>query len=157
MDYTPVTGSVLRMNSPYKERSPWPIWLWLFLLFLAASLALAFWAALGTRWGWITMLVEFLGLLFISQRSALTVEVTESELRVGDASIERKFLGAVEVLDADEMRKWRGPLSDPASYMALRFWISTGVKIAINDPADPTPYWLISSKKAQPLAAALSQ
>jgi len=145
------------MNSPYKERSPWPIWLWLFLLFLAASLALAFWAALGTRWGWITMLVEFLGLLFISQRSALTVEVTESELRVGAASIERKFLGAVEVLDADEMRKWRGPLSDPASYMALRFWISTGVKIAINDPADPTPYWLISSKKAQPLAAALSQ
>ena len=145
------------MNSPYKERSPWPIWLWLFLLILAASLALAFWAALGTRWGWITMLVEFLGLLFISQRSALTVEVTESELRVGAASIERKFLGAVEVLDADEMRKWRGPLSDPASYMALRFWISTGVKIAINDPADPTPYWLISSKKAQPLAAALSQ
>ena len=93
MDYTPVTGSVLRVKSSFKERSPWPIWLWLFLLFLAASLALAFWAALGTRWGWITMLVEFLGLLFISQRSALTLEVTDSELRVGEAHIERKFLG----------------------------------------------------------------
>jgi len=157
MDYTPVTGSVLRVNSSFKERSPWPIWLWLFLLFLAASLALAFWAALGTRWGWITMLVEFLGLLFISQRSALTLEVTDSELRVGEAHIERKFLGQVEVLTAEEMRKWRGPLSDPASYMALRFWIPAGVKIEINDPADPTPYWLVSSKKAQPLAAALSQ
>jgi len=157
MDYTPVTGSVLRVNSSFKERSPWPIWLWLFLLFLAASLALAFWAALGTRWGWITMLVEFLGLLFISQRSALTLEVTDSELRVGEANIERKFLGQVEVLTAEEMRKWRGPLSDPASYMALRFWIPAGVKIEINDPADPTPYWLVSSKKAQPLAAALSQ
>jgi len=103
------------------------------------------------------MLLEFLGLLFISQRSALTLEVTDTELRVGEAKIERKFLGAVEVLTAEEMRKWRGPLSDPASYMALRFWISTGVKIEIKDPADPTPYWLVSSKKAQPLAAALSQ
>jgi len=157
MDYTPVTGSVLRVNSSFKERSPWPIWLWLFLLFLAASLALAFWAALGTRWGWITMLIEFLGLLFISQRSALTIEVTDAELRVGEAKIERKFLGVVEILSAEEMRKWRGPLSDPASYMALRFWIPAGVKIEINDPADPTPYWLVSSKKAQPLAAALSQ
>jgi hypothetical protein len=39
--------------------------------------------------------------------------------------------------------------------MALRFWIPGGVKIAINDPKDKVPYWLISSKKAQPLVAAL--
>jgi hypothetical protein len=39
--------------------------------------------------------------------------------------------------------------------MALRFWISRGVKIEIKDPKDATPYWLISSKKAQPLADAL--
>jgi len=139
----------------YKERSPWPIWLWLFLLFLAATLALAIWAALGTRWGWISMLVQFLGLLFLSQRSVLTIEVTHKQLRVGDATIDRKFLGAIVALSADEMRQWRGPLSDPAGYMALRFWLSRGVKIQINDPKDPTPYWLISSKKAQPLAAAL--
>ncbi len=142
-------------SSIYKERSPWPIWLWLFLLFLAATLALAIWAALGTRWGWISMLVQFLGLLFLSQRSALTIEVTQKQLRVGDATIDRKFLGAIVALSADEMRQWRGPLSDPAGYMALRFWLSRGVKIQINDPKDPTPYWLISSKKAQPLAAAL--
>ncbi|MEI6294657.1 MAG: DUF3093 domain-containing protein [Actinomycetes bacterium] len=139
----------------YKERSPWPIWLWLFLLFLAATLALAIWAALGTRWGWISMLVQFLGLLFLSQRAVLTIEVTHKQLRVGDATIDRKFLGAIVALSADEMRQWRGPLSDPAGYMALRFWLSRGVKIEINDPKDPTPYWLISSKKAQPLAAAL--
>ena len=48
MDYAPVRGSVRNMNQLYKERAPWPIWLWLFLLFLAASLALAIYAALGT-------------------------------------------------------------------------------------------------------------
>jgi len=110
---------------------------------------------LGNRWGAITGLVEFLGLLFISQRTALEIEVTPEELRVGSAHIERKFLGEIQELSAEQMRKWRGPLSDPACYMALRFWIPGGVKIAINDPKDKTPYWLISSKKAQPLVAAL--
>jgi hypothetical protein len=145
------------MKQIFKERSPWPIWLWLFLAFLATSLALAIWAALGTRWGWITALVQLLALLFLSQKSALYVEVSDEFLTVGNAQIERKFLGQIEVLSADEMRRWRGPLCDPASYMALRFWIPTGVKVEINDPNDPTPYWLVSSKKAQPLAAALSQ
>jgi len=144
-------------SSNFKERSPWPIWLWLFLLFLASTLALAFWAALGTRWGWITALVAFLGLLYLSQRSVLTVEVTNEELRVGEARIDRKFLGSVTVLSADEMRQWRGPLSDPAGYMALRFWVPRGVKVEIKDPKDSTPYWLISSKKTQPLAAALQK
>lgn len=139
----------------FKEETHWPTWLWLFLLFLAASLALAFWAALGLRWGAISGLLQLLGLIILSQRSALLLEVTQSELRVGSAHIDRQFLGVVEPLSADEMRKWRGPLSDPAGFMALRFWISTGVKIEINDPLDPAPYWLVSSKKAQPLVAAL--
>ena len=143
------------MRKNFTERSGWPIWLWLFLLFLAASLALAFWAALGNRWGAITGLIELLGLIYVSQRSALEIEVTPEELRVGSAHIERKFLGEVQELSADEMRRWRGPLSDPACYMALRFGIPGGVKVMINDPKDKTPYWLISSKKAQPLVAAL--
>ncbi len=134
---------------------PWPIWLWLFLLFLAASLALAFWAALGTRWAAITMLLQLLGLLYLSQSSLLVIEVTDKELKVGNAHIDRQYLGTIEVLTPDQMRQWRGPLSDPAGFMELRFWISRGVKIEIKDPSDSTPYWLVSSKKAQPLADAL--
>ena len=133
----------------------WPVWLWLFLLFLTASLALAFWAVLGVRWGAISGLLQLLGLILLSQRSALLLEVKQSELKVGSAHIDRKFLGIVEPLSAQAMRQWRGPLSDPAGFMALRFWISTGVKIEIKDPLDPAPYWLVSSKKAQPLVAAL--
>ncbi len=140
----------------YKERSPWPVWLWLFLLFLAGSLALAVWAALGTRWGSITMLVQLLGLIYLSQSTVLVIQVTKDGLRVGSAHIDRKFIGNIEALTSDQMRQWRGPLCDPASFMVLRFWISTGVKVEIRDPKDPTPYWLISSKKAQPLMAALS-
>lgn len=102
------------------------------------------------------MLVQLLGLIYLSQRTVLAIEVSESQLRVGDAHIDRKYLGNVVALTTEEMRQCRGPLSDPAGFMALRFWISTGVKVEIKDSSDPTPYWLISSKKAQPLVAALS-
>lgn len=145
------------MSVKFRERTPWPIWLWLFLLFLSSSLALAFWAALGTRWGAITGLIQLLGLLYLSQSTLLEIEVEDDQLIVNDAHIAIKYLGKIEILSAQEMGKWRGPLSDPAGYMALRFWISTGVKIEVRDPKDKTPYWLLSSKKAQPLAAALSQ
>ncbi len=145
------------MSKDFKERTPWPIWLWLFLLFLASTLALAFWAALGLRWGEITALLQLLGLIYLSQRTLLEIEVSEDQLKINGAQIEKKYLGKIEVFSADQMRQWRGPLSDPACHMALRFWINSGVKIEINDPKDPTPYWLISSKRAKPLAAALSE
>lgn len=148
-------ASTDKPEKTFNERSPWPIWLWLFLLFLSSSLALAVWAALGTRWGAITILVQLLGFIYLSQSTVLAVEVTANQLRVGRASIDRKFLGKVEVLSSEQMRQCRGPLADPAGYMAIRFWIATGVKIEITDPDDPTPYWLVSSKKAQPLMAAL--
>ena len=143
------------VSKNFKERAPWPIWLWLFLLFLAGSLALAIWAALGTRWGVISMLVQFLGLLYLSQITVVTVEVRDGQLHVGGAHIDLKYISAVEPLSSDQMRQWRGPLADPASFTVLRFWITTGVKITINDPKDGTPSWLVSSKKAHPLADAL--
>jgi len=146
------------MNPNFRERSQWPVWLWLFLVFLAASLALAVWAALGdtgVRWGTITMLVQVLGLLFASQKSVLNIEVTDRVLHVGDANIEVKYINEITELGSEDMRQVRGPLADPAAYLALRFWVSTGVKITIADPKDPTPYWLISSKKAHSLKSAL--
>jgi hypothetical protein len=38
----------------------------------------------------------------------------------------------------------------------MNFWVKTGVKVALQDKNDPTPYWLISSRKATELVKALS-
>jgi hypothetical protein len=46
--------------------------------------------------------------------------------------------------------------ADPACFNATRFWVSTGVKVEIMDKSDPTPYWLISSRKGKALAACLN-
>ena len=137
-------------------RDPWPIWLWCFLLFLAASLSLAVEAALGNRFAWITFLTQLLLLAWASLRTPLDISLDDHQLRVGSATIERRFLKEVVALSANEMALTRGRNIDPRSWMALRFWVSTGVKIVIADPQDPTPYWLVSTKKATALAAALN-
>ncbi len=146
-------------NSPvvFKERASWPIWLWAFLLFLSGSLSIAIWAALGNTWAEVSILTQLVGLLFLSQSTPLQIEVTADLLRVGPARIERKYISGVTSLTSEEMRILRGPKINTAAYMQIRFWISTGVKITISDPQDPTPYWLVSSKKAHQLAGALNK
>ena len=144
-------------ESTFTSRDSWPIWLWLFLLFLAASLALAVEAALGARWGWITMLAQLILLLWANLKSPLEISIDGENLRVGAASIERKYIGAVIALSSKEMARVRGRDADPRCWMALRFWVSTGVKIEIKDPEDPTPYWLVSTKRATACAAALQE
>ena len=141
----------------FQERVGWPVWLWAFLLFLCGSLGIAIWAALGTTWAEVSMLAQLVGLIFLWQSTPLEIRATADSLRVGPANIERKFITSVSALSSDEMRSLRGPKINTAAYMQIRFWISTGAKISISDPLDPTPYWLVSSKKAHQLADALNK
>jgi hypothetical protein len=139
----------------FKERVGWPIWLWAFLLFLCGSLSLAIWAALGNTWAEVSMLAQLVGLIFLWQSTPLEIKVVDDSLHVGPARIEKKYISNIVALSSEEMRILRGPKINTSAYMQIRFWISTGVKITISDPQDPTPYWLVSSKKAHQLADAL--
>ncbi|WP_344418858.1 DUF3093 domain-containing protein [Amycolatopsis minnesotensis] len=74
------------------------------------------------------------------------------ELRVGDAHIPLAFVGDVEVIGKDDKRKALGPESDPAAFVVHRGWIGPLLRLRLTDPADPTPYWLISTRKPERLA-----
>ena len=137
------------------SRDRWSFGLWGFCLFMAASLALAVEAALSAQLAWATLIAQLFGLALLSQNTPLEIAVDETYLRVGKAKIEREFISEVQVLDSEEMRQVRGPLADATAYLALRFWVPTGVKITISDPGDPTPYWLVSTKRANELKRAL--
>jgi len=71
---------------------------------------------------------------------------------VGSAKIEMKFIQSAKALDKVEFSKQNGVNADPAAFSATRFWVKTGVKIKLKDKSDPTPYWLVSTKKAKALA-----
>lgn len=79
----------------------------------------------------------------------------EPQLRVGTAHLPLRFIGAVEIVDSPHKRKALGPELDPAAYVSHRAWIGPVVRVEITDPADPTPYWVFSTRKPEKLASAL--
>ena len=43
----------------------------------------------------------------------------------------------------------------PYAFVVQRPWIPGAVQVHLDDPADPTPYWVVSSRRPDKLAAAL--
>jgi len=132
-----------------------PLWLLALIYFFFLSFVLSVWAALGN----IAALISFLALsalvVLIAIRTRLIIQVSQSELMVGLAHIELKYIGEVTELNSQAMRNIRSRDADPMAFLGIRFWSSTGVKVEINDKRDETPYWLITSNKANQLAQAL--
>lgn len=76
-------------------------------------------------------------------------------LTVGPASIPRTFLGKITEIQKDQIFQERGPALDPASYKVFQGTVKTAIKITVKDPEDPTPYWIISTRKPTQLATVL--
>lgn len=123
---------------------------------MAASLSLAVWVAIGNGPTILVSIIEFALLVFASQKTALTITVTKGWLLVGPAAIERAFIHNFAPLEFSELKRTRGIDADPASYLELRFWVSSAIKIDLRDPKDKTPYWLITTNRAKELAKILN-
>ncbi len=141
----------------YRERTYAPWWIWLFASLMCGSLAVAVGAALGVGIGLATFVVFGLPVAWLILASSYLIEVDDSAIRVGRARLPLHFCGTATALDPVSTRERRGPKADPACYLVLRGWISTAVTIDVTDPADPTPYWFISTRHPEKLVGALSK
>ena len=126
-----------------------------FITFLFLSLDIAIWAALGNSAVVISLLASVVAIFIIWRSSPLQISVDDEWLIAGRARIERRYVGQVSALERDEYFLTRGRNADPASFLALRFWINRGVKVELTDTRDATPYWLISSKNPSAIKEAL--
>ena len=123
---------------------------------MAASLSIAIWAAIGSQAALIISVIQIALLILAAQQSSLTITVTKGWLLVGPAAIERAFIHNFKALEFKEYKRIRGVDADPASYLQIRFWVNTAIKIDLRDPKDKTPYWLISTNRAIELAKVLN-
>ena len=128
-----------------------PLWVLTFIYFMFLSLVIAVWAALGNFSAMVSFIGLTIALLIIAIRLKTEVIVNENELLAGGAHIELKYLGDIETLSRDQMRLLRTRDADPAAFLAIKFWVPTGVKITLKDQRDPTPYWLVSCRKMEEL------
>ena len=88
--------------------------------------------------------------------TTLRITVTKGWLLVGKAAIARAYIHNFLPLAKEELQLARGRNLDPAAYLNIRFWIKGAVKMDIRDPKDPTPYWIVSSRRAKDLINILS-
>jgi hypothetical protein len=97
-------------------------------------------------------LVAFVTLLGVTTPS---LTVTEQTLTAGRARVPLSVVSAIEVLDPAKMRQARGVELDARAYLCIRGWLPAGAKVTLTDPEDPTPYWLLSSRRPEALATVL--
>lgn len=147
------------MTAPiaFRERLFVPWWGWPLPLAAAVLLAAEIHMGFPGVRSWLPYVVTVpLAVLLLWRMGSLKVEVSDGELRVGDAHVPVDLLGEVEVFDAKTKRRAMGPNLDPAAFVAHRGWVGPVVKVALEDPADPTPYWLFSVRSPEKLVAALA-
>jgi len=141
---------------PYDERLGVPLRWWAQGVMLVATLWLALVVALPGPAAWLCsgLALALLVALLLSFGSA-RVSVEAGWFRAGRARIEAAHLGTVTALDAEQTRRVAGPEADARAYLLLRPYLKRAVKVEITDPADPAPYWLVSSRHPDELARAV--
>jgi hypothetical protein len=83
------------------------------------------------------------------------VEVTDAEFGAGRAHLPLAIVKEVEAFEGRDATAERGVRLDARAYLLIRGWIPSVVRVDLDDPSDPTPYWLVSTRHPKALAAAL--
>ena len=141
----------------YAERLHVPVLWWVLAGLGVLSLFLAYDVAVGGGAALLGAALLAVGLAaWLSGQSTTSVGVDETGLRAGPAHLPSWAVGEVEALDAAATRQARTRGADPHGYFALKGYVGTSVRVWVDDPGDPVPYWLVSTRDPQALAAALA-
>ena len=106
---------------------------------------------IGIAVGLILVISIWAALFFL----APVIKVGSSHLTVARAKIPRNLLGRIDEIAKDQIFSERGPKLDPAAFKVFQGTVKTAIKISLRDPNDPTPYWIISTRKPAQLAEVL--
>jgi Protein of unknown function (DUF3093) len=139
----------------FRERLTVPIMWWLLAGLFSLSVLIAVGAYLGATWAVGTAIATFFVAAAIFGSASIMISVDEMEIHVGRATIERAYIAACRALSAEDTRRRTGVEADARAHMVLRPYIKTAVEITLEDPVDPVPYWLVSTRHPRRLAAAL--
>jgi hypothetical protein len=145
-----------RTDVSYRERLGTPWWWYLVALGVASLIAGEF----GLSGVDLTIWIPFCTLLPLAAAIVWwlghsTLEVSDGELRVRGAHLPLSVVSGAVALDAETLRRVVGREGDPAAYISIRPWIGGGVQVWLDDPDDPTPYWVVSSRRPRELVRVL--
>jgi len=142
--------------SIYREKL-WPAW-WLYVataLVIPASLLV--FVPINFATGVVVAIVLYLGSNAALILGSPVIEVTKRDFRAGRATLPIEAAGKATAYRDDDARLQRGQQLDARAWLMIRGWVSPVVTVEVLDAEDPTPYWLISTRKPEVLAAAIAK
>lgn len=145
----------------YRERQWVPWYWWLAMALLVALLTAQFSLNRGDLWIYIPALVlSALAVWVLLSLSSTVITVEEDEdgtrwLIAGQANLPHDVVSRSLAVPATAKRNAMGRQLDPAAFVVSHGWIHEMVMLVLDDPEDPTPYWLIGSKDPEALLRAL--
>lgn len=152
-----VTSQTVR----YRERLRVPWWWW--GPGLGASAVLAMEVNMGVRalpdWLPYAVLAAVAAgtMLWLGRTEVRVVASPDgTELWAGPAHLPASVVTRTATVPRTAKSAALGRQLDPAAYVLHRSWVGPMALVVLDDPDDPTPYWLVSSRHPDRLLAALN-
>lgn len=140
----------------YLEKLWASAWLYLAMALVIPASLLVF-LPINITAGIVVAVVLYGGCVAILMLASPTILVTDEAFVAGRATLPLRFVGTATPFREPEATLERGRNLDARAWLLIRGWVGPVVKIDNTDPEDPTPYWLVSSRKPDDLVRALSQ
>ena len=147
-------------NVRYRERLWVPLWWWPLGFALAALIAYEVNLGVPGLPNWLPFAVLFAvaagALLWLGR---IEIRITSGdegvELWAGEAHLPVTMIARSAEIPRSAKSAALGRQLDPAAYVLHRAWVGPMVLVVLDDPDDPTPYWLVSCRHPQRVLSAL--
>lgn len=153
-----MTGVSAETSVLYDEKLSVPLRWWVQATMFLASVWLAFVVALPLGVAWAATAVMTLSVVtaFLGYGAA-RVRVVDGHLQAGRARIAVHHLADPTPMDPESTRRLAGRDAHAHAFLLLRPYLKRAVQVRVTDPADPTPYWLVCSRRPDVLAEAIAR
>ncbi|WP_168700418.1 DUF3093 domain-containing protein [Gordonia paraffinivorans] len=142
----------------YDERLVVPWWWWLAAVVVTGVVGYEIQlSAHGSKWSIIGYVATaFIAVMLLISMSRTRIRVTaDGELHAHRARLPRSVIARGATVPPSAKSAALGRQLDPAAYLVHRFWVKTMVLLVLDDPDDPTPYWLVSTRHPEKVLEAL--
>jgi len=148
----------------YRERLRVPWWWWPIGVGLSSVLALEVNMGIRNIPDWLpyaALAAVAVGVLLWLSRVEIRVVDTgagaesEIELWAGQAHLPASVVSRSAVVPRSAKSAALGRQLDPAAFVLHRNWVGPMVLVVLDDPDDPTPYWMVSSRHPDRVLSAL--
>ena len=144
----------------YRERLWVPWWWWPPGLGVASLIALEVNQGVSTLPSWlpfaVLLSIAAVALLWLGRTEVRVVGGTgDSELWVDAAHLPMSVVSRSAEVPRTAKSAALGRQLDPAAFVMHRAWVGPMVLLVLDDPDDPTPYWLVSCRHPDRVLSAL--